>query len=262
MARPRRSSILSAIRLTGPCICGALQDYYASHLERLCFDCQRRYHLNPLRLLDCKQPVCQPFLTEAPRSADYLGASAREHWEALLGFLGDLQIGYRLDHRLVRGLDYYTRTVFEIVPAEEGAQSAVAGGGRYDGLMEQLGGRPTPGVGFAAGFERIIMNIQRQNVTVPPVGRAPIVVAYQGSGSKTAAIRLAARLREQHLTVVLAPERSLKAQMRYASNVGAPQVLILGDREMAAGVASVRDMARGTQEEVDLDSVATRLASA
>ena len=244
-----------------PAYLRALQDYYAPRLDGLCPDCRRRYRLNPLRLLDCKQPACQPFLAEAPQSARYLGAPAREHWEALLGFLGDLRITYRLDHRLVRGLDYYTRTVFEIVPAQDGAQSAVAGGGRYDGLIEQLGGRPTPGVGFAAGIERIIMNMRHQESPVPPAGAAPMLVAYQGSQPKAAAIRLVAQLRDQRLAVVLAPERSLKAQMRYASNIGAPRVLILGEREVSTGVVAVRDMARRTQEEVALDMVAAQLAA-
>ena len=239
----------------------ALQDYYTDHLSHLCPDCRRRYQLNPLRLLDCKQTTCQPFLQEAPRSGDYLGAPAKEHWEALLGLLGDIRIPYRLDHRLVRGLDYYTRTVFEVVPAEDSSQSAVAAGGRYDGLIEQLGGKPTPGVGFAAGIERLIMNLQRQEVPVPSTDIAPLVVTYQGALPKAAAIHLVTRLRDQRFTAVLAPERSLKGQMRYAASIGAPRVLILGDRELSKGVVSVRDMAQGIQQEVPMESVTSHLDS-
>jgi histidyl-tRNA synthetase len=245
-----------------PAYLKALQDYYAPHLSRLCPDCRRRYQGNPLRLLDCKQATCQPFLTDAPRSSDYLGAPAREHWESLLDHLKNLQIPYRVDHRLVRGLDYYTRTVFEVTPAEEGAQSTVAAGGRYDGLMEQLGGRPAPGVGFAAGIERLIMNLQRQEIAIPSPDAAPLVVAYQGTKAKGEGLRLVTRLRSQGVTTVLAPERSLKAQMRYASSIGAPKVLILGERELSKGVVTVKEMANGDQNEVSLETVAKQLGAA
>ena len=244
-----------------PAYLKALQDYYAPHLAKLCPDCWRRYQRNPLRLLDCKQATCQPFLAEAPRSSDYLGAPAMEHWGTLLGHLADLRIPYRLDHRLVRGLDYYTRTVFEVTPAEEGAQSTVAAGGRYDGLMEQLGGRPTPGIGFAAGIERLIMHLQRQEIAIPERGEAPLVVAYQGIKAKAEGLRLVTRLRSHGVAAMLAPERSLKAQMRYASSMGAPKVLILGERELSKGVVTVKEMANGNQDEVPLETAASQLGT-
>jgi histidyl-tRNA synthetase len=237
----------------------ALHSYYAPHQDVLCADCRRRYHNNPLRLLDCKQASCQPFLAEAPRSSDHLGAAAYGHWEALLGYLDELEVPYRLDHRLVRGLDYYTRTVFEVQSANEGAQSSIGAGGRYDGLIEQLGGRPTPGIGFAIGIERVILNLRSQGVEVPAIGPGPVVVAYRGGKAKAAGIQLAARLRHQGIPVVVAPEKSLKAQMRYASGVDAQQVLILGDAELAQGVVTVREMDKGEQRQLRVDEVAADL---
>ena len=233
----------------------ALHEYYGPHLDRLCADCRRRYRQNPLRLLDCKQTSCQPFLVNAPRSVEHLGVAAKDHWEQLLGGLDDLGMGYELDHRLVRGLDYYTRTVFEVMPAGEGSQSAVCAGGRYDGLIEQLGGKPTPGIGFASGIERLILNVQHQRVNVSLDDGGPVVVAYRGQGAKMAGMRLATQLRTQGVQAVLAPEKSLKAQLRYASGLDAPQVLILGERELAQGMVTVRQWDLGTQHEVPLDAV-------
>jgi histidyl-tRNA synthetase len=230
----------------------ALQAYYELHTDKLCTACRHRYHANPLRLLDCKQQSCQPFLADAPRSTDYLGGGAKTHWEELLGYLNDLGIPHRLDHRLVRGLDYYTRTVFEIIPEKDGSQSAICAGGRYDGLIKQLGGKSTAGIGFAAGIERIILNLQAQRVEVPMEESGPLVVAFRGAQAKMEAVRLVRNLRTQGNAVVLAPERSLKAQMRYASSLDAPRVFILGDAEMAQGAVTVREMASGTQQQLPL----------
>ena len=161
-------------------------------------------------------------MASAPRSVDYIGDEAREHWQELLGYLDALGIPYRLDHTLVRGLDYYTRTVFEVHPSREGAQSAVCAGGRYDGLIEQLGGRATPGIGFAAGIERLILNLRDQGTEPPDTATAPLVMAYRGERAKAEAVRLAAMLRSaSDAAVVVAPPRSLKAQLRYASALGA-----------------------------------------
>jgi histidyl-tRNA synthetase len=236
-----------------------LQDYYEPRLGKLCVDCQRRYQHNPLRLLDCKQKSCQPYLASAPRSTDHLGTEAQTHWEELLGHLRDLGVPYQLDHKLVRGLDYYTRTVFEVMPARGGSQSAICAGGRYDGLMEQLGGRPTPGIGFATGIERVMLNLRDQGIALPegPVG--PIVVAYRGATAKAASLRLAGQLRQEGTAVVLAPERSLKAQMRYASGMAAAKVLIIGDAELAKGVVTLREMTKGTQREFPLDRIVAEL---
>ena len=141
-----------------------LKAHYSPHREEICEDCARRIDRNALRLLDCKNAQCQSFIEDAPASADNLCADCESHWEDLRRYLEETGIEYQIDHRLVRGLDYYTRTVFEISPPEEGRMVTIVGGGRYDGLIEQLGGRPTPGIGYGMGLERVIQNIQRQEV--------------------------------------------------------------------------------------------------
>ncbi len=244
-----------------PAYLQALTEYYEPHLDKLCPDCRRRHEHNPLRLLDCKKASCQLYLEHAPRSTDYLGRASREHWEELLGHLGELDVPYRLDHRLVRGLDYYTRTVFELQPPEEGAQNTVCAGGRYDGLIEQLGGQPTPGIGFAAGIERLILNMQRRGVATPPETPGPVVVAYRGSQAKAAGLGLASELRARGMAAIMAPEKSLRSQMRYASGIGAPHVLIVGDTELAKGTVTIRDMAKGEQREAPLGEAAAWLRS-
>ena len=228
----------------------ALREHCRPHFGRLGKDDQRRFDANPLRLLDSKEIAGESFMDSAPRSTDFLGPEAQAHWDELLAHLDAVGLPYRLDHKLVRGLDYYTRTVFEIHPARAGGQSAVCAGGRYDGLIEQIGGKPTPGIGFAAGIERMILNLHEQGAEPPDVNPRPLVVAYRGEQAKTAAIRLALALRAEGGQAVLAPDRSLKAQLRYASAIEAPGVLILGDAELAKGTVTYRDMAAGEQREI------------
>jgi histidyl-tRNA synthetase len=239
-----------------PAYIAALREFFAPHVAHMNRDDARRYDTSPLRLLDSKELAAEGFMDAAPRSTDFLGEGAKAHWEELRGYLDQLGIPYRLDHRLVRGLDYYTRTVFEVHPAVEGAQSAVCAGGRYDGLMEQLGGKPTPGIGFAAGIERIILNLRRQNVDVAPAGPRPVVIAHRGPAAKAAAVRVAARLRAEGLCAVVAPERSLKAQLRYASALEASHAVLIGEAELEAGVVTVREMATSTQTQVQEAGVA------
>ena len=238
----------------------ALRQYYRPHLTSLCSDCKKRYQSNPLRLLDCKKESCHPFAAEAPRSIDHLCGDCKAHWEQLTASLEALGIPYAIDHRLVRGLDYYTRTVFELQPPLEGAQSALGGGGRYDGLVQELGGRPTPGVGFACGLERIILNLKRQGVGPPDAQGPTAVVAYIGEEAKPAALKLASALRADGLSALLAPAgRSLKAQMRYVSAMGGPYALILGEDEVRQGLVTVREMASGQQRQVALGDVGEAL---
>ena len=230
----------------------ALREHFAPHRAHMGADDRRRFETSPLRLLDSKELAGESFMETAPRSIDYLAAEAQAHWDELLGHLDAIGLPYRLDHKLVRGLDYYTRTVFEVHPSREGAQSAVCAGGRYDGLIEQIGGRPTPGIGFAAGVDRMILNLEEQGAEPPEAAPPPLVVAYRGEAAKSAAIRLAIAVRAEGGRALVAPDRSLKAQLRYASGIGAPDVLILGDAELAKGVATHRDMAAGEQREIPL----------
>ncbi len=239
----------------------ALQEYYARHGSHLCADCQVRLERNPLRLLDCKQPACQPVADAAPRSVDYLCPPCREHFDSLQRYLALLDIPYGINHRLVRGLDYYTRTVFEIQPETEGGQSTVGGGGRYDNLIEELGGKPTPAVGFATGFERVILNIKNENVAVPPLPGPQVFIAYLAGEAKEFALKLAADLRAHSDRVLLATgSRSLKAQLRQANGSGVPYTIIIGEDELKSGKLSVRNMSTGEQQVLDFEGLRGLLA--
>ena len=237
-----------------------LKAYYASRLDRLCRDCAERLERNPLRLLDCKQSACTDMAREAPQTVESLCQECRDHWERLLSYLQKLEIPFTVEPKLVRGLDYYTRTVFEIQPPEEGGQSNICGGGRYDGLIQELGGPPTPGIGFGSGLERMIFNIKRQNVAVPEGSFVSAVVAHLGDAAKEAAMSLASELRSRGVGAVLAPAgRSLKSQMRYANSLGIPYALILGEDEMKNGSVIIRDMSRGEQREAPIQEAAQEL---
>ena len=229
-----------------------LRDSYAARRGEICDDCSRRIDRNPLRLLDCKNAVCQRFIEDAPASADHLCAACESHWEDLRGFLSEVGIEYEIDHRLVRGLDYYSRTVFEISPPEEGRMTTLIGGGRYDGLIETLGGAPTPGIGFGMGIERVIRNMRRQGAEPPPSAGARVMVAHLGDAAKSAGVRVASELRRAGVSASLAPSRGLRAQLRYASGNGFTHAAILGEDELAKGAATLRDLRESSQTEVAL----------
>jgi len=237
-----------------------LRDYYRDKLDRVCDDDRVRFEQNPLRLLDCKQERCQPIIAGAPPITDYLCDDCTAHFTELTALLEAADIPFTVNPRLVRGLDYYTRTVFEVIPPEEGAQSTIGGGGRYDGLIELLGGRPTPGVGFATGLERTILNLQRQGIAVPQRDRPRIYVAIQTPAARVPAFRLASDIRRAGISAVVSTgDRSLKAQMRHADALGATYVAILGENELAAKSATLRQLADGAQETVPLIDVASRV---
>ncbi len=226
-----------------------LRDYYSGHHDRLCGDCRERLERNPLRLLDCKVETCHALGDEAPHSTDYLCDDCRDHWEKLSSYLTAIDLPHTVDHRLVRGLDYYTRTVFEIQPLDVGGQSTICGGGRYDGLITELGGRATPGVGFATGIERLTLNLKRADVPVPDEPTPRYLVANVGDNARTAALELAVRLRRGGIGAILSSgSRGLRGQMRQANALGIPYALILGDDEIAKGEVMVRDMVASTQE--------------
>ncbi len=238
-----------------------LRGYYAGHHDRLCADCRQRLERNPLRLLDCKVETCHALGDEAPRSADYLCDGCREHWNKLESYLNAMKLPYTVDHRLVRGLDYYTRTVFEVQPLDVGGQSTIVGGGRYDGLMTELGGRPTPGIGFATGIERLALNLRRSDVSVPDEPSPRYLVANVGNDARTAALELAVRLRRSRVGAILSSgSRGLRGQMRQANALGIPYALILGDDEIARGEVVVRDMAASTQRSLPVADFFSEIA--
>jgi histidyl-tRNA synthetase len=226
-----------------------LKAYYSERRNEICGDCRNRLERNPLRLLDCKVETCRALGEAAPRSVDHLCAACQAHWDKLQEYLKAVGITYQVDHRLVRGLDYYTRTVFEIQPVVEGAQSTICGGGRYDGLIEQLGGPPTPGIGFGSGIERLALNLKRNEVPVPDEPSPQYLVVNVGDAARLPAVELASRIRSTGAGAILSNgSRGLRGQMRQANALGVPYVLVLGDDEVQRGEVVVRNMKDSTQE--------------
>ncbi len=240
-----------------------LKDYYRPNFDKLSDDSRRRFERNPLRLLDSKDERDEPFKDAAPKLVDSLSGPALAHHEAVMAALGAAGISYEIDPLLVRGLDYYNRTVFEIVPTDdERAQSTIGGGGRYDGLIEILGGPRTPGMGFGSGIERIILEMQKNGVVFEASSGIEVYIVHRTEGSPPLAFRLAAELRKRGIgTVVGESGRSFKAQMRAANGSGAATAIILGDDEVASGTATIKDL-RGESEQrvLALARVADELA--
>jgi histidyl-tRNA synthetase len=238
----------------------ALKDYYAGHAGRLCNDCKIRLEKNPLRLLDCKQATCQKIADDAPKNADFLCPECHGHFLKVQKYLGLMDIPLSLNHRLVRGLDYYTRTVFEVQPEAEGAQSTIGGGGRYDDLIEELGGKPTPAIGFAAGIERIILNLKKQGKLAPASLNLQVLISYLGDKAREAGIKLARDLRQTGISAVTATGgKSLKAQLRQANALEAEYTVIIGEDELKTGAAVLREMTSAHQEVVPFTELTARL---
>ena len=234
----------------------ALKNYYSSHIDKLCPDCKRRLKRNPLRLLDCKKPLCQQITDSASKSIDYLCPECDEHFSQLKRYLGLLDLPFTINHCLVRGLDYYTKTVFEVQPEAEGAQSALGGGGRYDDLTEELGGKPTPAIGFAIGIERIILNLKKQNVPIPALPEPQVFIAYVDNKTKDEAIKLASTLRQAGIGVIEAiGNKSLKAQLRQANNLDVHYTVIIGEQEVKTGTVTLRDMTTAQQKAIPLSKL-------
>ncbi len=243
-------------KLCRPGYLKSLKQYYSAHVSKLCRDCKARIEKNPLRLLDCKESSCQDIADAAPKSSDSLCQDCHNHFEDVKRFLGILELPFNLNHRLVRGLDYYTRTVFEIQPPEETSQSALGGGGRYDNLIEELGGKPTPAIGFASGMERIVLNLKKQHVDIPGLPRPEIFIAYLGDEAKLKAIRLASDLRQCGIAVTMSTgDRSLKAQLRQANGLNIDRVAIIGEDEVKSHKVTIRNMTTGEQQMVAEDTI-------
>ena len=212
--------------------------------------------------MDCKRPSCIPLTEQAPRSIDYLCDECAQHFDQLERYLNLLNLPFVINHRLVRGFDYYTKTVFEIAPeGEMVAQATIGGGGRYDDLIEQLGGRPTPAIGFATGIERLVLNLKKQKVAVPVPPAPAVFIAYLGQEAKDEALKLASLLRKSgHGVTLTFGDRSLKAQLKQANSTGTRYAVIIGEDEVRGGTVLLRDMGKGKQETIPLDKVAEALS--
>ena len=234
-----------------------LKRHYSSYIDQLCPDCKARLVKNPLRLLDCKKASCQELAKTAPRIVDYLCHECQVHFHSVQKYLGAMDISFQLNPRLVRGLDYYTRTVFEVEPRGTGGQSTLGGGGRYDNLIEELGGKPTPAVGFAAGLERIILNLKSQQLDVPAWPKADVFIAYPEEQAKIEAIKIASELRKAGIALIMATGgKSLRGQLRQADSLGIAYALILGEQEISRHNVMLRDMRSGEQKTIPLAEIA------
>ena len=238
----------------------ALKEYFSARKDQLCPTCLERLDKNPMRILDCKNPECAALAAKAPVVLDYLCEDCSTHFEGVKQRLDALGMEYRVDPHIVRGLDYYTKTVFEFVSSDLGAQSTVCGGGRYDGLVEQMGGPATPALGFAMGLERLLLILEAQGIQVPKPEGCLLYLGSMGEAASIQACKLTNRLRSEGFFVECdVMGRGVKAQMKYANKIGARFSLVLGEDELTAGKAMLKDMETGAQTEVELDKLADRL---
>ena len=232
----------------------ALKAYFEGHKDELCDTCRGRLDRNPMRILDCKSPVCSAIAAGAPVMLDYLCDDCAAHFEAVKGCLDEAEIAYEIDTRIVRGLDYYTRTVFEFVSDALGAQAVVCGGGRYDGLIEELGGPRLPSLGFGMGLERLLLIMEAKKCPFPAPPVCEVYLAPMGEAAVKRCFAIATRLREGGVSVEFdVAGRGLKPQMKYADKLGARYTLVVGDDELATGKGKLKDMATGESTEVLLD---------
>ena len=219
-----------------------LRGYLKDHLDELCEDCRNRYERNPLRVLDCKQAKCQSVVTQAPILLDYLDDECRQHFEELQACLQAMKVPYQINHKIVRGLDYYTKTVFELITKTKAGNLTVCGGGRYDHLVEQLGGPDTPAVGFGMGIERVLALLDGEGVVIPRPAQYDVFVTYMGE-HRLDAFRLVQVFREAGLKADMDHcSRSLKAQFKYANKTGSPVTATIGDEEAENGTVKLRNM--------------------
>lgn len=241
----------------------ALKKAVTPILGELCETCRVRYEVNPLRMLDCKVPRCKELTKEVPGLLEYLCTDCKEHLQQVLHYLGLLEIDFILDPKLVRGFDYYTKTAFEVVSTALGAQNAVGGGGRYDGLVEELGGPPTPAVGFGSGIERILMVMEALGITPSLDNHRRVFVATLGDKAREAGIKLLAELRRSGIAADADYSgKSLKAQMKAADRLHARFAAIIGEDELARGQIKLRDMLTGNEAEMPLAEAVTGIAKA
>ena len=234
----------------------ALVDYFSKNEEQLCDTCKERLKTNPLRVLDCKSPICSAIAKDAPSTVDYLCPECNEHFESLKKYLDAMGIEYTVNTRIVRGLDYYTKTVFEFICDGIGAQSTVCGGGRYDGLMQQLDGPALSGIGFGMGLTRVILAMKESGCGEIEANKPVLYIAPLGANAVAKALAIVSDLRDKGIYAECdICARSLKAQMKYADKIGAKYTLIIGDSELECGRAQLKNMKMSEQREIEIDNI-------
>lgn len=232
----------------------ALKEYFYGYKDELCDTCNSRLEKNPMRILDCKSPVCSKIAGGAPKITDYLCDECKEHFASVQKYLDAAGVEYTVNPTIVRGLDYYTKTVFEFVTDFIGAQGTVCGGGRYDGLIEELGGKHLPSLGFAMGIERLLMLMDKQGIEIPKPSTCDLYVAVMGESASLKSFEIIKAVRSCGLiaeTDIVG--RGLRAQMKYADKIGAKFSMVLGDNEIEQGKAVIKNMSSGEQTEIVLD---------
>ena len=234
----------------------ALKEYFESRKSELCGTCLERLEKNPMRILDCKSPICKEICKDAPVITDYICDECSAHFKSVQKYLDAMNIEYVIDPHIVRGLDYYTRTVFEFISNQIGAQGAVCAGGRYDGLVEELGGPHVPSLGFGLGTGRLLMLLEAQGIELPAPSGCELYIAPMGEDASVKAMSIVADLRAGGISAQTdVVGRSLKAQMKYADKIGAKYTMVLGDDEIAKGEAVIKDMDSGETETLSLDGL-------
>lgn len=233
----------------------ALKEYFSSRKDELCDTCKSRLDRNPMRILDCKSPICHEIAEGAPVVIDYLCDECKEHFENVQKYLKAQNIEYTINPQIVRGLDYYTKTVFEFVSNSIGAQGTVCGGGRYDGLVEELGGQHTPSLGFAMGIERLMLLMEAQGCEFPEAEKPDLFIVVLGEKATLKAVEIAKDMREEGFSALLdLNQRSVRAQMKYADKLGAKFNVVIGDNEVEAKTAKLKNMQTGEETEINLDT--------
>ena len=233
----------------------ALKEYFSSRKDELCDTCKSRLDRNPMRILDCKSPICHEIAEGAPVVIDYLCDECKEHFENVQKYLKAQNIEYTINPQIVRGLDYYTKTVFEFVSNSIGAQGTVCGGGRYDGLVEELGGQHTPSLGCAIGIERLMLLMEAQGCEFPEAEKPDLFIVALGEKATLKAVEIAKDMREEGFSALLdLNQRSVRAQMKYADKLGAKFNVVIGDNEVEAKTAKLKNMQTGEETEINLDT--------
>ncbi len=237
-----------------------LKEYFKPHLSGMCADCNSRFEKNPMRMLDCKEEKCRQFTAKAPSIADYLCEDCRSHFNGVRRLLELSGVVFEVNPSIVRGLDYYSRTVFEFVSESAGAQGTVCGGGRYDTLLQQIGEKPVPAVGFGGGIERLIMVMEAEGVTIPEMPKTRIYIAGMDEETRELAFKTVNMLRNNGISAECdLMERSVKAQFKYADKSGAEYVAVIGENELASGEVNLKKMSDGTQQLVKISEICTYL---